>query len=67
MKRWSKIFLFFALFATGQKVLAQIAVNGNVYEQDTITPIEAAIVLFSGISEMGDTIVYQFVTDTLGH
>ena len=61
------VLLVFVILATGHKVLAQIAVNGNVYEQDTITPIEAAIVIFSGISETGDTLVYQFVTDTLGH
>ena len=34
--------------------------------QDSITPIEGAWVTFSGIGESGDTLVYQFITDTLG-
>lgn len=67
MKRWVMILLFFVFLSVGHKAWAQIAVNGNVYEQDSITPIEAASVTFWGISELGDTIAYQFVTDTLGH
>ncbi len=47
--------------------MAQVAVSGNVYEQDAITPIEAAAVSFSGISESGDTVAYQFVTDVQGY
>ena len=65
MKRW--ILMVFAFLTVGHTSWAQIAVNGNVYEQDSITPIEAASVTFSGISELGDTLVYQFVTDTIGH
>ena len=65
MKRW--ILMVFAFLTVGHTSWAQIAVNGNVYEQDSITPIEAASVTFSGISESGDTLVYQFVTDTIGH
>ena len=67
MKRWIWVLMVFAFVTIGHTSWAQIAVNGNVYEQDCITPIEAASVTFSGISESGDTLVYQFVTDTIGH
>ena len=67
MKRWALVVMVFAFLIVGHEALGQIAVNGNVYEQDGITPIEAASVTFSGLSESGDSLVYQFVTDTLGH
>ena len=67
MKRWATVVLFFAFIAMGQHAWAQIFVDGNVYEQDAVTPIEEALVVFSGIRELGDTLVYQFVTDSLGH
>lgn len=57
--------LLFALVAS-QKVMAQKWVVGGVYEQDSITPIVGATVVFSGIGAEGDTLAYQFVTDTLG-
>jgi hypothetical protein len=58
--------MVFTFLTIGHKAWAQIAVSGNVYEQDSITPIEAASVTFSGISISGDTLVYQLVTDTAG-
>ena len=67
MKRWTMALMVFAFLTLGYKVLAQVEVNGNVYEQDTITPIEAATVTFLGISTSGDTIVYQFTTNVSGH
>ena len=67
MKRWTWILMVFAFLALGHKAWSQISVSGIVYEQDSITPIDSASITFSGISESGDTIVYQFVTDTLGH
>lgn len=66
MKRWTWGLMVFAFLTIGHKAWAQIAVSGNVFEQDSITPIEAASVTFSGISVSGDTLVYQFVTDTAG-
>ena len=45
----------------------QVLVSGNVYEQDSISPIVGASVVFSGLDASGDTVVYQFVTDALGH
>ncbi|MBO6024359.1 MAG: carboxypeptidase regulatory-like domain-containing protein [Bacteroidales bacterium] len=66
MKRWTWGLMVFAFLTIGHKAWAQIAVSGNVFEQDSITPIEAASVTFSGISVSGDTLVYQFVTDALG-
>ena len=67
MKRWAKVLLVFAFITMGQRAWAQVFVDGSVYEQDAVTPIEAAVVTFSGISELGDTLVFQFVTDSLGH
>ena len=67
MKRWAWVILVFVFFAARQDAWAQIIVNGNVYEQDEITPIETATVTFSGMNISGDTIVYQFITDSLGH
>ena len=66
MKRWTMALMVFAFLTIGHKAWAQIAVSGNVYEQDSITPIEAASITFSGISESGDTLLYQFATDSLG-
>ena len=60
------VLLVLAFIIMGRCACAQVPVNGNVYEQDAVTPIEAASVTFSGISEMGDTLVYHFVTDSLG-
>ncbi len=65
MRRWAAL-LVLAIITMGRYVWAQVPVSGNVYEQDAVTPIEAASVTFSGISEMGDTLVYHFVTDSLG-
>ena len=45
----------------------QVLVSGNVYEQDSISAISGATVVFSGIDMLGDTVIYQFVTDTLGY
>ena len=67
MKRWIWGLMVFAFLIVGHKTWAQIAVSGNIYEQDSITPIEAASVTFSGITESGDTLVYLFFTDTLGY
>ena len=41
-------------------------VTGYVLEQDSITPISGATVLFSGVSTDGDTLLYQFVSDSTG-
>ncbi|MBQ8958443.1 MAG: T9SS type A sorting domain-containing protein [Bacteroidales bacterium] len=51
---------------TVKPALAQVAVQGSVYEQDSVSPIVGATVSFSGIAFSCDTLVYQFVTDTLG-
>ena len=55
-----------AFMLSSREAGAQIAISGMVYEQDSITPIEGAVVTFSGISELNDTLSVQFVTDTLG-
>lgn len=66
MKRLATILAILVFMLSGREVWAQMAVNGTVYEQDSITSIEGAVVTFSGITEMSDTIVLQLVTDTLG-
>ena len=50
-----------------QQAQAQVLVSGNVYEQDSISPISGALVMFSAIDTTGETFVYQFITDSLGH
>ena len=45
----------------------QVLVSGTVYEQDSISPISGAMVMFSAIDTTGEAIVYQFITDSLGH
>ncbi len=67
MKKWAMVIVFLAFLFGCSDAWAQVVVSGNVYEQDSITPIEAASVSFSGVSEAGDTLVYQFVTDSLGY
>ena len=46
--------------------MGQVLVYGEVDEQDWYTPIENAMVTFSGVDVSGDTVVYQLVTDSLG-
>ena len=60
------MFLTLALMPFHQ-ALGQMRVSGNVYEQDSITPIVGASVLFSGVNADGDTIAYQFFTDAMGY
>ena len=67
MKRWTMVLMVFAFLVAERDVWAQIVVEGHVYEQDGVIPIEAATVTFSGINTSGDTLVYQFTTDSLGH
>ena len=45
----------------------QVLVSGTVYEQDSISPISGAMVMFSAIDTTGEAVVYQFITDSLGH
>jgi hypothetical protein len=44
----------------------QGVVSGHVYEQDGIVPIEGVTIAFSGYSWAGDTLLYEFQTDSLG-
>ena len=67
MRQWSKMILMVACWLLGGMAMAQTVVFGTVYDQDAITPIEGVVVTFSGYNEEGDTLVFQFVTDTIGH
>ena len=66
MRKLATVLMAFALLITGRVAWAQATVSGSVYEQDSISPIAGAVVTFSGITELSDTLVFQFVTDSLG-
>ena len=65
MKRMMAFFAV-ALLWVGQ-AFAEAAIEGSVFEQDGATPIEGAEVMLSGIGFEGDTLLYLFYSDTLGH
>jgi len=58
-------FLVMMILAT-IRLQGQSVVSGTVYEQDSISTIEGATISFSGITELGDTLLYQFFSDTIG-
>jgi hypothetical protein len=62
-----KIVAFLALMLMTFPALAQVLVSGGVYEQDSISPIEGVEITFSGYGFEGDTLVFQFFTDSIGH
>ena len=66
MRKLATVLMVLAFLLSGREAWAQAAISGTVYEQDSISPIEGAVVTFSGITELSDTLVFQFVTDTLG-
>ena len=55
-----------ALLLSGGSLFADSVVTGRVLEQDGVSPIEGAVVTFEGYSVEGDTLVYDFISDTLG-
>ena len=62
-----KLLAFFALMLwLVSSIFAQATIEGSVYEQDGLTPIEGAEIFFSGYGLEGDTLVFQFVTDSIG-
>lgn len=67
MKRlWYILFVLFAsLIAKSGK--AEAWVDGSVFEQDGSTPIEGASVCFSGVNTEGDTVVFVFLSDSIGY
>ena len=68
MSRMMRLFVVFAFALMWmQSAVGQVLVYGDVFEQDGYTPIENALVTFSGIDINGDTIVCQFVADSVGH
>ena len=50
----------------GSHAFANGTVMGSVFEQDGFTPIADASVTFSTVNLQGDTISYQFHTDSFG-
>ena len=68
MRKTMRFLTVLALLLMGSRLaLGQVLVYGEVDEQDWYTPIENATVTFSGVDVMGDTMVYQLVTDSLGY
>ncbi len=67
MREWMRIVALLAFVLMGPRLaMSQALVAGEVDEQDGVTPIENATVTFSGIDVLGDTVVYRFLTDSLG-
>lgn len=65
MKRFLTVLALLLMVA--RMAMGQVLVYGEVNEQDYSTPIENAIVTFSGIDIAGDTVMYQLTTDSLGY
>ena len=65
MKRFLTVLAL--LLMVVRMAMGQVLVYGEVDEQDYSTPIENAIVTFSGIDIAGDTVMYQLTTDSLGY
>ena len=67
MKR-GLLLLFIAVFqlVAGSATFAEGTVTGSVSEQDGATPIANASVIFSGIDFLGDTVAYNFLSDSVG-
>lgn len=60
------IALVLTLFLASGSAFGTSWVSGLVLEQDGLTPIVGATVAFAGEAELGNTLSYQFVTDSLG-
>ena len=68
MKKMMRFFVVLAFVLMAPRLaMSQVLVYGEVDEQDYFTPIENAMVTFSGVDAAGDTVVYQLVTDSLGY
>ena len=67
MKRiWLLLLVAVFQFVDGSNVFAEGTVTGCVVEQDGTTPIVNASVTFSGIDFLGDTVAYNFYSDSVG-
>ena len=62
-----KIIVILSMLLLSIASFGQGVVSGHVYEQDGIVPIVGAAVTFSGYNLAGDTLLVQFLTDTLGY
>lgn len=60
------LLVMLAWSVSSERVMAEGTVVGSVFEQDGFTPIANATVFFTGVSSEGDTVDYQFVSDSLG-
>ena len=61
-----KLFFVLAFVFGALSAWSQGAVSGYVLEQDGIVPIAGAEITFSGFNLVGDTLLLQFYSDTLG-
>lgn len=68
MRKMMRFFVVLAfVLMVPRLAMSQVLVYGEVDEQDYLTPIENAMVTFSGVDTTGDTVVYQLFTDSLGY
>ncbi len=68
MRKMMRMMAVLAFLLMGVRfAVGQVLVYGEVDEQDWQTPIENAIVTFSGVDAIGDTVVYHLATDSLGY
>ena len=67
MRKMMRFFVVLAfVLMVPRLAMSQVLVYGEVDEQDYLTPIENAMVTFSGVDTTGDTVVYQLFTDSMG-
>lgn len=66
MKKILSIVAFVLAMLVTNRVEAEGVVTGFVFEQDSISPIEDVEIAFTGIGAEGDTLYYQFYSDTTG-
>lgn len=66
MKKFFSIVVFVLVLLASTHVKAEGVVMGFVFEQDSISPIEGVEITFSGIGTEGDTLFYQFYSDSTG-
>ena len=61
-----KIIILLVVLLVSTSSWGQGVVSGHVFEQDGIMPIQGAMVSFSGLSQVGDTLSYELMTDSVG-
>ena len=66
MRKLFSIVAFILALMASNRVEAESFVSGFVFEQDNVSPVVGAEIVFSGIGSEGDTLYYQFYSDSEG-